>query len=135
MAKNLESMSDSELLIEIAKGQRKEARSGRISAIAIVVLVIILAVTLASFVGTAVSTLNKVYSTLNEAEKVVISAQDSLEEVNTLVKNFNEVVVDNTDSVSEALGRVKDIDVDSLNKSIEELASILGPLARLFGGN
>ena len=133
MAKKFESMTDTELLIEIAKSQRKETKSGRISAIATVALAIAFIITLSVFLPIAVSTLEKVNTTLTEAENVAIAAQESLDEIDSMVENFNGVIVDNTDSVNKALTKVGSFDVDSLNRSIEELASILDPLARLFG--
>lgn len=133
MAKNLENLSERDLLIEIAKGQRKEAKSGRISATAMVCLVIAFIIALSAFVPLAANTLEKVNTTLTEAENVAVSAQKSLEEIDEMVSNFNGVIVDNTDSVNSALSKVNEIDIKSLNKSIEELASILDPLARLFG--
>lgn len=133
MAKKFESMTDTELLIEIAKGQRKETKSGRISAIATVALAIAFIITLSVFLPIAVSTLEKVNTTLTEAENVAIAAQESLDEIDSMVENFNGVIVDNTDSVNKALTKVGSFDVDSLNRSIEELASILDPLAKLFG--
>lgn len=133
MAKNLENLSEHDLLIEIAKGQRKEAKSGRISATAMVCLVIAFIIALSVFVPLAANTLEKVNTTLTEAENVAVSAQKSLEEIDEMVSNFNGVIVDNTDSVNSALSKVNEIDIKSLNKSIEELASILDPLARLFG--
>lgn len=133
MAKKFESMTDTELLIEIAKGQRKETKSGRISAIATVALAIAFIITLSVFLPIAVSTLEKVNTTLTEAENVAIAAQESLDEIDSMVENFNGVIVDNTDSVNKALNKVGSFDVDSLNRSIEELASILDPLAKLFG--
>ncbi len=132
MAK-LENMTDTELLIEIAKGQRKEAKSGRISAIATVALAVAFVITLSVFLPVAVNTLNKVNATLAEAENVAVAAQKSLDEIDGMVQNFNGVIVDNTDSVNTALSKVSEIDVNSLNRSIQELADILDPLARLFG--
>lgn len=132
MAK-LENMTDTELLIEIAKGQRKEAKSGRISAIATVALAVAFVITLSVFLPVAVNTLNKVNATLSEAENVAVAAQKSLDEIDGMVQNFNGVIVDNTDSVNTALSKVSEIDVNSLNRSIQELADILDPLARLFG--
>ena len=133
MSKKYESMSDTELLIEIARQQRKEAKSGRISAIAMICLVVAFVIALSVFVPLAANTLEKVNTTLTEAENVAVSAQESLDEIDEMVNNFNGVIVDNTDSVNDALKKVGEIDVQSLNKSIEELASILDPLARLFG--
>ena len=129
MSKKYESMSDTELLIEIARQQRKEAKSGRISAIAMICLVVAFVIALSVFVPLAANTLEKV----NTTENVAVSAQESLDEIDEMVNNFNGVIVDNTDSVNDALKKVGEIDVQSLNKSIEELASILDPLARLFG--
>ena len=90
-------------------------------------------IALSVFVPLAANTLEKVNTTLTEAENVAVSAQESLDEIDEMVNNFNGVIVDNTDSVNDALKKVGEIDVQSLNKSIEELASILDPLARLFG--
>lgn len=133
MAKKLEDMTEKELLIEIAKEQRKEALSGRISAAAIVILVLVLAVVFVRIMPIASSTLEQVNASLTEVEKLAVGVGQSLTEIDELVKNFNGVLVDNTDSVNKALSQVGEIDIESLNKSIKELSTILEPLAKLFG--
>ena len=133
MTNNLESMSEKELLVEIAKGQRKTVMASRITACAFVALMVVFSVTMAVFIPSVTNTLKKVNNSLIEVEKLSASMQESLEGVGELANNVNQMIVDNTDAVNSALSRLSNIDIDSLNKSIQEFSAILSPIARLFG--
>ncbi len=132
MGKNLEEMSERELLIEIAKLQRKEARSGKVAAVATVVLALVLVLALGAAVPVVFDALGQMGDALAEVEQVAKDAQDSLKDVDVLVGNLNIVLEDNMDALNKTLTQVGEIDVESLNKSIEELGAILEPLAKLF---
>lgn len=154
MSKKYEEMSEKELLIELIQNQKRESKHEKISAIANVsfVLVVIVALLicipyLVRTVNTAQDTMLKMQETLTETEKTVDQAQASLDTIDTLigqaqgsldgidemVGNVNTVVTDNTDAVTESLEKIGAIDVDSLNRSIQEFGDILAPISRLFG--
>ena len=126
--KALESMTEQELLTEIARQQRKAARSSRLAAAAAAVLAAVFVALL--LVVTPVA--RRAGSTLEEAEQVVIQAQESLSKVDEMAENLNDMVTSNTDAVNKALSQIGQVDIESLNRSIQELSDILTPLARLF---
>ncbi len=51
-----------------------------------------------------------------------------------LVENVNELTVEASSGVAAAVGKLDDIDVENLNRSIKSLAAIIEPLAKFFGG-
>lgn len=126
--KELEQLTERELLVEIARQQRKSARSSRIAAAAAVVLALVFAALLL----VAAPVVKQAGTTLVEAENVIVRAQGSLENVDELARNLNGMVTENTDAVNKALSQIGQVDIESLNQSIKELSDILTPLARLF---
>ena len=76
-------------------------------------------------------------------------AISTLDSVDTMVRNTNAFVEENTEGLTDALSRLSDIDFsglndmvsdiseidfDTLNDSIRDLHDIIDPIARLFGG-
>ena len=50
-----------------------------------------------------------------------------------MMNGINELVVTSQESIEDAVDRIDEIDLDTLNKSIKDLNSIINPLAKLFG--
>ncbi len=112
--KELENMTERELLIELARQQRKAARNSRLTAMAAVALALVFAVLLLA------------------AVPVVRQAESALDRVNELTENLNCVISGNADSVTKALDQLSQLDIESLNRSIQNLAKILSPLSQLL---
>lgn len=64
----------------------------------------------------------------------IISAQLAETDLQTMITNINTLVKTSQDSLEIATRQIKSIDIESLNRSIQDLSKILEPLARLFGG-
>lgn len=126
--KPLEEMTEKELLVEIARQQRETAHSSHMAAAGAIALAVVFAVLLLIVAPVA----RRAGTTLAEAEKVVVQAQESLENVDELTGNLNSMVTSNTDAVNKALSQIGQLDIESLNRSIKELSDILTPLSRLF---
>ena len=52
-----------------------------------------------------------------------------------MTENVNGVVTDNTQAVSDALEEINSIDIEQLNQAINDLSSVVRPLAQLFNRN
>ncbi|MBO4407942.1 MAG: hypothetical protein J5786_01555 [Clostridiales bacterium] len=140
MKKNYSEMSDHDLLVELLKEQKKESTMARISMTTSIVVVLGVLISLGILVPKLYTTVNSIESSVKEMDVLVQTAQTSLTNANqsmgnidTMINNVNSVVVDNTQSLTEAVGNIKAIDIQKLNESIQDLSNIVGPLARLFG--
>ena len=140
MENKTEEMNEQELLRELLSVQKKSARNSLIAMLAIVVLVAVMLIGLWALLPRATRTLDAAYTTLDEgttllkqAEEMVDQAKGSLREVDSMVGSVNQLIEDNTEDLSEAMDKLNSIDIDKLNKSIEDLNAVIAPLAKLFG--
>lgn len=140
MKKNYSEMNEHDLLVELLKEQRKESTMARISMVTSIVVVLGVLISLGILVPRLYTTVSSIESSVKEMDTLVQTAQTSLtnanksmDNIDTMINNVNSVVVDNTQSLTDAVGNVKAIDIQKLNESIQDLSSIVGPLARLFG--
>ena len=58
---------------------------------------------------------------------------ESLDGMNKMIANVDTVLTDNTEAMEEAVTKISNIDVDSLNKSIQELNKAVEKLSKLLG--
>ena len=130
--KNIEEMNERELLAELIRLQAKSSKSGKI-------LVAIMSVIVAIVIATAIIVLPPALRILNETNTLVTSAEQTIGEVDVMIKGIqnvtggiSELVEDNREAVTESVLKLKDIDIESLNKSIKEFADVLEPLANFF---
>ena len=144
--KSYEELTQQELAIELLKNQQQSAKNSRIAAICTCLIFIVVTIVSVILVPKAQNTMKKVRdtmthaeatltqaeTTLNEIEKTVVSAQQSLEEIDTMVGNVNTLVEENTEGVSSIIDKVTELDIDGLNKSIQDLSNVVTPLAGLF---
>lgn len=87
-----------------------------------------------------------------KANSIMKDAESTLEEVNVGVEKLNETatelseidfkgLVDDTqkmvdqgsEGITQAIGKIEEMDIEGLNKAIEDLGSIVSPIAKLFG--
>ena len=130
---NYESMTERELLAELLKEQKKGAMSEKAAAIAGVLLCLLLLIAVAALVPRVLGVLRQADQTLSQVQLTVDQAQQSLRKIDTLVQNTDTIVVENTDAVAEAMQKLNQVDLDSLNSSISSLSTILEPLASFLG--
>ena len=135
-----------ELLQEILKYQKKNARLTRISAIAVLVLACVFAVTLALLIPKAIKLVDGAMGSLAQVDEliddtgvVMQNLNDISVEVNTvisdaqvLIDNSNTMVEDNTDAITETVQKMNQVDFEALNKAINDLSDVVEPLANFF---
>ncbi len=54
--------------------------------------------------------------------------------VEMLVQNAQQTMADATGGVDQAIKKIDEVDIDTLNKAIADLAAVVEPIAKLFGG-
>lgn len=113
-----------ELQKEQLKIMRKQLFYSRVTAVTGIVLALVIAVALI----TVTPKLNQVLSNLQE-----ISWSLNEEDVHKMVQNINQLAETSQTSVEEATEKLNQVDLESLNESIQDLNSIISPLARLLG--
>ena len=156
MEKKPEEMNEQELLRELLKHQSKHTQAGRIAAVGVAVLAAVLLISSLILVPQLVSTLARANATLEQAnttlsaaeelvargkeeltelDKVAKLAEESLGSLDTMADNVNTLVGENTEGLQKTVEKLNQIDLEKLNKSIDDLNKVIAPLAKLFGRN
>ena len=153
MEKNLDEMSEQELLRELLKRQSRQQIIGWIAAGGVLLLALVLLVSAVTLVPKLVATLDQTYSTMEQAyatldetrgiitqaqtelaavDGFVKAAADTLQDIDFVVDNISTLVITNTEGLQNALDKLNAIDIEKLNKSIDDLSKIIAPLSKLF---
>ena len=137
--KDYASMTEKELLTEIAKSGSQRKIFSLVTAIAVLLVFVVLAIGVKKITGVlpaVESALNQVGSaageletTMKDVDKIAEQAETSLSGIDSLVENTNKMVQDNTKNVSEAFSNFNKVDFDSLNQAIKDLQDVVQPLA------
>ena len=156
MDERLMEMDEQELLIELVKNQRSAAFHQRLASIFGGIFIILFIAVSVILVPKAAGTLNRINDAAAEtklmAEEARLAAEDArtalgkadtlLEDLSVLsgsisgmeesLEDISTAVEDTTASLGGSIEKLGGIDVDSLNKSIKELADIMSPLSGFF---
>ena len=132
--------TDHDLQSEILKYEKKAARRTMMVAVALFVIAGIFLVAAIIIVPQVVKTLESVQTTLEQTTELVGKAEttldnldNSLNGMNDMIADVDTVLTDNTDAMEEAITKISNIDVDSLNQSIDDLNKVVSAMGRLFG--
>ena len=79
--------------------------------------------------------LNSALDALEGTAEVItaLELEPMVESVTELATAGTEGITDALDDVTRALAKIEQLDIDGLNQSIEDLGTVVGPLAKLFG--
>ncbi len=128
--KNIDEMTDRELQEQILKYQRSSARKGSILAFAGVLLVLLAVLAGYILIPKAVNTLRGVDILVEDTSRVVLEAESSLEDINEMVRNINEVVELNNEDLTTSIQKISEIDIEALNDSIKKFGDAIEPIAQ-----
>lgn len=80
------------------------------------------------------------HAMLSDAEILLEDAKGSLEKIDvmvegidTMVGRVDDLLIANTDTITEVAEKLNNIDFDTLNKAISELETVVRPLSEFFG--
>ncbi len=141
-----------ELLQEIRNENKREMKYARtqmrlavFTSFISLVIIIIVAIGVAFIIPRVTLLANEAEAILQQTNSLMIQAEtvmDNMEHVtNDLAKaditgmlsDVDNLVTSSEASMSEAMKKVTDIDINSLNQAIKDLGSIVSPLAKLLG--
>ncbi len=88
-------------------------------------------------ITTASQAIEQVNGMMDDVQAVVENLDKSTQElasidIDDMLQNVNSLVDTSEKSVEETVKRLDDLDLDSLNKAIKDLSTIIAPLAKLF---
>lgn len=136
----LQEMNDHELLLELVKSQKEDSRGQKITAMATVAMFAAVLIALVILVPKVIVTLNSIQDmvkqtqvAVEQTQTFVQSANESLNGIDEMIANVDTLVTENTQNVADAMENFNSVDFERLNQAIDDLASIIEPLARLLG--
>ncbi|MFT3985197.1 MAG: hypothetical protein QM697_14925 [Lachnospiraceae bacterium] len=109
------------------------------------IIIIVVALGVAFIVPRVTMLANQADAILRQTDALMMQAEtvmNNMEQVTTelaaaditgMLKDVDTLVTTSEESMGEALKKVTDIDIDSLNKAIKDLGAIVAPLAKLLG--
>ena len=114
----LNQKNEKELLAELIDLQKEEKKRANVT-------MIIAACVLAVIIIVSAIVVPKAVRVINETNKFVIQAQESVEKM-------NEIMSENAEGVADIITGIGEVDFDSLNQSIQALSDVMTPLAKIF---
>lgn len=118
------------ILIEEVRNQTKVLKSLR-------VILILLLIVLAVGGWYVIQLSNSITSIVQNVSKVTETANEFIGKLNEIdfsgLGEISGILEDSAQGISDALAKLNNIDIDSLNKAIKDLGGVVTPLARLFG--
>ncbi|MBR3276688.1 MAG: hypothetical protein IKG08_08845 [Eubacterium sp.] len=121
----MENKSPEKLLAEMVRYQKKLERNTKITSIVNIVLCIVLVIAFAVVVPTIRVQMGKLEESMGKIDRMVQS-------VDEFVGNANAVIVENADTVTEAMQKLNGIEFDVLNEAIVNLNNTVKPLAEFM---
>ncbi len=128
--KNLVSADNAneDLMSVLVKLQKKQLFYNRVIAALLLIFVIALLCLLPSLF----KTLKTAETTLTNANEAILQATDAIEQAKTTLEDVSKFATDGSAGLSESLEKIQAIDIESLNKDIENLGAVVEPMAKFF---
>ena len=112
----------------------------RILAFALCGLLAAVVIALCIVVPPAVRTINNVDTAVVGATNTLSKADEALDNINTMSvevtsasKQMNEFIETNSESVTQSMQKLQNVDFEGLNNAISDLEAVVEPMAKLFG--
>jgi len=126
---------EAELLQKIMDAQQRSVRSARITAIAVVVLVAALVVSLMVLVPSFLNTMNEAHVTMENTQELIRRANTSLEKLDSMAENVDGIVREGGENMGRVIEVLDAIDLEALSNSIRKFSQVIDSLSnfKLFG--
>ncbi|SKB50369.1 hypothetical protein SAMN06296386_101304 [Lachnospiraceae bacterium] len=130
---------DTDTLKELLEWEKKEAKYAKMTSRLLFALVLI-------FLVSAIIIVPKAVTVLENTNRAVVTAQDSLEKIDEQLdgikvmtdsitqtsENMNTMVEDNAEELTEAVKKMQSIDFEGLNTAIKDLQDAVKPMAKMM---
>lgn len=138
--KSLEQVEAEELsaLENMLKHAKKQSFYMRIFALATVGVMVAIIVALVIILPPALQLMKQANVIMEQATVTIEEANEAVDNINimsgeitTTVKNLDTLVVDNTETLTQAMKDISEIDFEALNKAIADLGTVIEPMANM----
>jgi predicted PurR-regulated permease PerM len=132
MAKDEVDREQSALLKKMIEKQEHDIRLTKVIAFAECSLLIVLIIVFLVMIPRFFTTVKKVETTMEDVNDLIDLTEKSLENIQDLVTDADEVMMKNEQSIASALENFNKVDFDSLNRSIASLGDIMQPILEVL---
>ena len=128
MAKEEVDREQSALLKKMIEKQEHDIKLTKVIAFAECSLLVVLIVVFLVLIPRFFTTVQKVETTMEDVNQLISLTEKSLENIQDLVADADEIMMKNEQSIASALENFNKVDFDSLNRSITSLGDIMQPI-------
>ena len=128
MAKEEVDREQSALLKKMIDKQEHDIKLTKVIAFAECSLLVVLIVVFLVLIPRFFTTVQKVETTMEDVNQLIDLTEKSLENIQDLVADADEIMMKNEQSIASALENFNKVDFDSLNRSITSLGDIMQPI-------
>lgn len=128
MAKEEVDREQSALLKKMIEKQEHDIKLTKVIAFAECSLLVVLIVVFLVLIPRFFTTVQKVETTMEDVNQLIDLTEKSLENIQDLVADADEIMMKNEQSIASALENFNKVDFDSLNRSIASLGDIMQPI-------
>ena len=128
MAKEEVDREQSALLKKMIDKQEHDIKLTKVIAFAECSLLVVLIVVFLVLIPRFFTTVQKVETTMEDVNQLIDLTEKSLENIQDLVADADEIMMNNEQSIASALENFNKVDFDSLNRSISSLGDIMQPI-------
>lgn len=117
---------------------RTQLRLTQLSTVVLIAVIVFLLIGVSSYIPKVNALIDDSSAIMKQASGVLVNldsvtAELAEADIAGMLEDVDSLVVSSEDSMADALKKIEDIDIDTLNSAIKDLESVVKPLARLFG--
>ena len=137
MKKEIEQMSDRELMMELVEAKRRAEKWERIRLCVMAALLLTVVVLAAVYVPRITATLRRVNETMDQVQAMSEQAQSFLDSFKSISAEKLAETVENVNATAqearEIMDKLKEVGLESLEQSLKELSEFAEKLRGFFG--
>ncbi|HKM22234.1 MAG TPA: hypothetical protein VJZ01_09350 [Lachnospiraceae bacterium] len=117
---------------------RTQLRLTQLSTVVLIAVIIFLLIGVSSYIPKVNALIDDSSAIMKQASGVLtnldsVTAELAEADITGMLDDVDSLVVSSEESMADALQKIEDIDIDTLNSAIKDLESVVKPLAKLFG--
>lgn len=117
---------------------RKQLRLTQISTFVLIGVIVFMLIGVSTYIPKINALIDDSTAILKQASGVLVNLDSVTAEladadIAGMLDDVDSLVVSSEENMADALKKIEDIDIDTLNSAIKDLESVVKPLARLFG--
>lgn len=132
-------MDENEMMTELVKNSRKQLFHARLRTLASIVIAGGIVVFLIIVVPVVLKTAAQANDIMVKASETITLADDAIESITemsgsitSMGENMDTFITENAESVAAVMEKIEAVDFEGLNSAIEDLGTVIEPLAKFF---